>query len=152
MKVPNKEVLSSSKQIRALMPNLIHSLDAASLALLTDLYYKNTTCNGKSIFAVHDCFAVTANNIENVMGLLKLVYMKIYSNGTYLKDFDKEIRHQIMFHYGKDCFNQSNLTLYIPDISSDIIKFPDINKVLGIKLPTIDFDTSELNESSYLLS
>lgn len=41
LKFPNLKQLNKNKQFRALMPNLIHSLDAASLALLVN-YFNST--------------------------------------------------------------------------------------------------------------
>lgn len=55
----NKD-LDKRKQIRTLMPNLIHSLDAASLALL----YNKYSLTNKCMFAIHDCFAVPIPNVE----------------------------------------------------------------------------------------
>lgn len=44
------------------MPNLVHSLDASSLALLLNSYFNEGLDN---IFTVHDCFAVTANSVSS---------------------------------------------------------------------------------------
>lgn len=148
IKVANKEKFNSQKQIRAFMPNLVHSLDAASLAMLVDLYFNKQLDSTKNIYAIHDCFAVTANNVENIMELLKLVYIQIYSEGNYLKQLDLEIKHQIKIHYGDDCFNEEDLSLKIPDLPK--IKYPDINEVLGIKLPNLD--PKVLKGSSYLIN
>ncbi len=129
--IPNKNnIYNKKKQIQAFMPNLVHSLDAASLALLVDLYFNNSKqINVKNIFTVHDCFAVTANNVENVMDLLKLVYIKIYSESNYLRELDKGIIEFIKLSYKKDCvFNENKLEFYINDC---IIKYPPIEGVLG---------------------
>jgi DNA-directed RNA polymerase len=141
---------NKSKQIRAFMPNLIHSLDAASLALLVDLYFKNNSSEYKNMYAIHDCFAVTANNVENLMQFLKLVYVKIYSEGKYLKQLDNEIRHQIKVQYGEGCLDETKLRLKTEYFSS---KFPNIDEVLGITLPTTSkLSTDELNSSSYIIN
>ena len=84
------------------MPNLIHSLDAASLSLLVEIFC-NTQDKFINIFTVHDCFAVTANNIQNIMNILKQVYI-IYSDDDYLINLDKGIKEFIKFHYGEECF------------------------------------------------
>nr|ADO51613.1 rnapol [Moniliophthora roreri] len=93
---------NKAKQIRALMPNLIHSLDAASLALIVDAYFKENKIN--NFFAIHDCFAVTPNNIEELIKKIKLVYIKIYCDNNYLKDFDKAIIDNIKLHFGNESF------------------------------------------------
>jgi DNA-directed RNA polymerase len=150
MKVPNNEKTNSSKQIRAFMPNLIHSLDAAALALLVDLYFQDKNSQYKNIYAVHDCFAVTANNVENLMEFLKLVYIKIYSEGAYLLKLDKEIKHQINYVYGKGSLDEDTLIINTPNVCD--IKFPDIKEVLNVKLPDVNYDVKTLKHSSYLAS
>lgn len=57
-----------------------------------------------NFFAIHDCFAVTANNIVNLIKIIKLVYIKIYSEDSYLKRFDVGIINSIKLHYGNDVF------------------------------------------------
>ena len=63
------------KQSNALMPNLIHSLDASSIALLYERLSENNTYN---LFTIHDCFHVTTDKVELLINLLKAVYVKIY--------------------------------------------------------------------------
>ena len=150
VKIPNREKYNSKKQIRAFMPNLVHSLDAVSLALLVDMYFNNSRGDIKNIYAIHDCFAVTANNVENLMELLKLVYIKIYSEGKYLKQLDDEIRHQIIVYYGKDAFTSDNLTVKVEGLPK--MQYPDIKEVLGINLPGANLDPKVLKSSSYLIN
>jgi DNA-directed RNA polymerase len=130
LKLFNKEKYNIYKQIRAFMPNLIHSLDAASLALLIDLYFVS---NSKNIYTVHDCFAVTANNVEYLISLLQFVYTKLYKDDIYLEGLDKAIRQHIKQHYGEQCFNEETLEINIQDQPK--MKFPNINYVIGKQLP-----------------
>lgn len=150
--VPQKgKYYNKSKQIRAFMPNLVHSLDAASLALLVDLYfrsYNNNTnlpnVNVKNIFTVHDCFGVTANNIDNLMDLLKFVYVKIYSESNYLRKLDRGIKDFIKLNLSDKCFDEKTLEIKTQD--NDILIFPSIEGVLGT-------DSSAANlilDSSYI--
>lgn len=60
------------------MPNLVYYLNVASLVLLLDSYFNNCY-KVNNIYLVHKCFVITANNIESLIMLLKLVYCKIYS-------------------------------------------------------------------------
>ena len=144
--VPNKEgKLNKTKQVRAFMPNLIHSLDAASLALLVDFYFNNSKNIGvKNIFTVHDCFGVTANNVENIMDLLKLVYTRIYSDTNYLRKLDKGIIDYIKLSYKDSCFDDEKLELHMDD---KIIKYPSIEAVLGTSSKGSDL----IFDSSYII-
>jgi DNA-directed RNA polymerase len=55
LKVTDKNILDISKQKIALMPYLIHSLDASSLGLLLyDRFY--STYKDVNFYAIHDCF------------------------------------------------------------------------------------------------
>lgn len=148
LKVVNKSKFNDEKQIRAFMPNLVHSLDAASLALLLDFYFEGRRNGQKNIFTVHDCFGVTANNISNLMDILKLTYVKIYSEDTYLKKLDKGIRDSIKNVYGEDSFDEKTGTIHI-STSNTTINFPDVDVVLGKK---IEFDFNNIIKSKYILN
>lgn len=115
------------------MPNLVHSLDAASLALLLDSYFNNCY-KVNNIYTVHDCFAVTANNIDSLMLLLKLVYRKIYFQDSYLIKLDRGIKDHIKNHYGDQSLNEETLKICIPD--NKPMQFPNVKEVLGTKLST----------------
>ena len=143
LKVTNSKVYNKNKQIRAFMPNLVHSLDAASLALLLDSYFNDGLQN---IFTVHDCFAVTVNNVSNLLEFLKLTYIKIYSEETYLKKLDREILENIKSIYGNNIYDESTRIIKINNIE---LEFPNIDTVFGHE-PKIDFDS--LKKSSYILN
>lgn len=128
--------LDKKKQSRALMPNLIHSLDASSLSLILDLFYQNSNhienFNHKiNFFAIHDCFAVTANNIDNLFKFIKLVYIKIYSDDNYLKKFDKGIIESIKNQFGNDSFNHMDNTIKVNNTTLD---YPNVNEVIVGKI------------------
>ena len=79
LKTINYNKLDKKKQTVALMPNLIHSLDAASLAILIDKFFNNPNSSKiKNIYAIHDCFSSTANNMKFIICTLKLIYISIY--------------------------------------------------------------------------
>lgn len=74
--------IDKRKQIAALMPNLIHSLDAASLVMLLDGYFNDKKFSVKNIFSILDCFGVTANNMSYVINSLKAKNIKILVGKT----------------------------------------------------------------------
>ena len=101
--VTDKLKTLKSKQILALMPNLVHSLDSTSLSLLYNAFYKEVSKdNVVNFYSVHDCFGVTANSVGLLINLLKTVYISIYSGKTYLEQFDKDILDNIKAAYGED--------------------------------------------------
>lgn len=121
--------VNKNKQVRALMPNLIHSLDAASLALILDRFYlENQDKNNKiNFFAIHDCFAVTSKNITSLIKTIKLVYIKIYSEDSYLKKFDEGIINSIKYQFGHNAFNDET---NIISVHGYTLHYPDVNQVI----------------------
>ena len=130
------------KQIRALMPNLIHSLDAATLFSVIDDFYNDNQDNSKRInfFSIHDCFAVTSNNISNLIKIINLVYIKIYSEDTYLKRFDEGIINSIKLHFGNESFDEVTKTI---KWNGETIPYPDVDKVILGKISAYQISNSK---------
>ena len=143
LKISIKDKLDKNKQIRALMPNLIHSLDGASLFLIIDKFYQDHKNNSNRInfFSIHDCFAVTCNNIPNLIKIINLVYIKIYSDDSYLKRFDDGIINSIKLHFGGEVFNEKTKTIKINGVT---INYPDVNNVILGKI-----NASQINSAKY---
>jgi DNA-directed RNA polymerase len=91
LKTKDLNKMDPKKNLRAFMPNLIHSLDAASLCLLIDKYFKTFDNTTKNIFAIHDCFSTTCKNMKFIIESLKLIYISIYSDKVYLKELDENM-------------------------------------------------------------
>lgn len=100
IKYTKKNSLDKNKQVVALMPNLIHSLDAASLMILCEKFMSNYK-NNASIFTVHDGFATTSDKVSNLLIILRSVYTQIYSGEPYLRSFDENIFDSIKKSYEK---------------------------------------------------
>lgn len=84
-----------NKQIRSLMPNLIHSLGARSPCSLYESFSKLYGNNNPPFYGVHDCFATTADKVENLKLLLASVYISLYLEDDYLLKFDNDIIDQL---------------------------------------------------------
>jgi hypothetical protein len=137
--VTDKLKTLKSKQILALMPNLVHSLDSNSLCLLYDAFYKEVAKEDVvNFYSVHDCFGVTANNVDLLINLLKSVYISVYSDKTYLEQFDKYTLENIKAVYGEDKCEYfdtpkgrymviNNTKHLLPDIAPLIKNTPIIN-------------------------
>jgi len=95
LKTNIKDKYSKTKQIRALMPNLIHSLDATSLSLLCNNFYRNF--KGAQFYSVHDCFGTTCDKVPILKTMLASVYTELYSNEPYLKRFDECVLNGIKY-------------------------------------------------------
>jgi DNA-directed RNA polymerase len=131
------KVINTNKQNRALMPNLVHSLDASSLCLLVDGFYNIpnkdiSQSENLNFFSIHDCFATTCNKFNHLINILKAVYIQTYCEETYLKKYDEGIINNIILAYGKEAFDLETriITINVNDKKTKIIKFPDVNKVI----------------------
>lgn len=95
IKVTIKGEYDKNKQVRALMPNLIHSLDGTSLSLLyqqfTDSFYNQSS----QFYSVHDCFGTTCDKVSLLKTILASVYADLYSSDPYLYKFDESILNSI---------------------------------------------------------
>lgn len=98
LKVTIKDKFDANKQIRALMPNLIHSLDGSSLSLLYEQFINSFYFRKKDaiqIFPVHDCFGTTCDKVFILKTILASVYTDLYSSDPYIYKFDKFILDSI---------------------------------------------------------
>lgn len=83
------------KQDLGIVPNFVHSLDAANVRyLIKQLLSYDKQIN---IFTIHDCFASHANKIGFIKLEVKLAFLNIYSN----KDFLNKSYHNFMIEYIK---------------------------------------------------
>lgn len=119
----HKDKYDTKKQIRALMPNLIHSLDGTSLCLLYQKFFNLHQQANPQFFSIHDCFGTTVDKVDSLKVLLASVYTELYSDNHYLDRFDKSILNLIEENVESSDFNRSNRnvkiknkTFYIHDI------------------------------------
>lgn len=131
------------------MPNLVHSLDAASLCLVINNYFKQIGANNKNFYSVHDCFAVPCNKVDIISELLKSAYVIIYSKRKYLVDFDTNFVNYIKHIYGEDSVeineDKDEMTI-LTDSDSLTFKYIPIKRIISSSISNID-----VNKSSYLI-
>ena len=100
------------------MPNLVHSLDASNIHLMVE------SLNKQPIYTIHDCFATTANNMEEIERLVKEAFIEIYfSDVNYLEKMHKNILDQVKSYNeikvdveGKEYIDVKNEKMFLPQI------------------------------------
>lgn len=80
IKYVDKNKYDKNAQVRALMPNLIHSLDGTYLSLLYEQFENsfNKTNDKTQFFSVHDCFGTTCDKVFILKTILASVYTDLY--------------------------------------------------------------------------
>jgi DNA-directed RNA polymerase len=146
LSITDKIKIDKRKQRIALMPNLVHSLDASSLCLLYNSFVKFSDDSNVNFYSVHDCYGVTAKNIDSLITHLRNIYIQIYSDKGYIYNFDEDARNQIIAHYGNDCiYNTEDRTI---TIGRKIIKWP---KSPNISNKTVEQSYKDLRKSIWLV-
>lgn len=107
-------------QVNAIIPNIIHSLDASHLMNVI------ISANDKKInyvLPVHDCFGTHPNHVDKLFDLLKLEFVKLYANEEFLSKFHNNIKQSIINNQGyfviknkveKVTMSGLNRTFYFP--------------------------------------
>lgn len=99
----NKET-NTLKQKQAIVPNVIHSLDAAHLANIINK-------NNINIIGIHDCFGTIPNDLGILERSIKEEFIEIYSKEDFLKTFHARILQTLRDH---------NILVYEKTINSNI--------------------------------
>ena len=118
------------KQRNSTMPNLIHSLDATSIALI---YEQLKAFDIHKIYTIHDCFVTTANNVDKLVGFVKGAYTSMYSDTAYLENFDKHVKSCIEQRLGRDCFSKDYKYITYLDSNTNRVttkRYPQISNVI----------------------
>lgn len=149
--ITDKIAIDKNKQISALMPNLVHSLDSAALILLYNSFYNSIDQNKNvNFYSVHDCYGVTAKYVESLINKLRTVYLSMYSSKSYIEKFDEDMIMSIVQSYGEDnCkLDLDNRILHIKDNSD--IKLPEIASFLQKTNRNLTYE--RLSKSIYFIN
>jgi DNA-directed RNA polymerase len=85
-------ILDKAKQTQAIIPNIIHSLDANHLINLIN------SCNEQNfgpIITIHDCFGTLPNKMADLEFNVKREFILLYSNTKFLETFHNRIIQNI---------------------------------------------------------
>jgi len=131
------------KQPQAIIPNIIHSLDASHLInLINSADFKKFS----PIITVHDCFGTHPNKLNTLSYNVKKEFVLIYSTESFLKTYhDRNI--QIM----KD--NQYIVT-YDQNKNRDVVIVNTIKKPISIpNLPKLgELDIQKIIDAKYMIN
>lgn len=129
--------INKMKQKSAIIPNIIHSLDAAHLSLVINKAFERKL---NPIITVHDCFGTLPNNMEKLSDIVKMEFFKIYITDKFMEKFHNknleilsDLGYEIITNNddGKLYILKNNIRMYIPT-RPELGDF-DLNKVLNSK-------------------
>jgi DNA-directed RNA polymerase len=136
LSITDKIKIDKSKQLTAFMPNLVHSLDAASLTLLYNSLTKTINYKNKdshiNFYSVHDCYGVTAKYVDILIEMLRSVYIELYSGKGYIEKFDEDVINTIIISYGENkCkYSPEKRIIYIEGDKNIVL--PDLSRFLDV--------------------
>ena len=73
------------REVQAIIPNIIHSLDATHLTMVINKW-------NKYILPIHDCFGTHPNDMTYLAELVRETFVSLYSDKSFLKRIDDKFR------------------------------------------------------------
>lgn len=139
--------IDAIKSKTALMPNVIHSLDATSLVLLINRLYKIP--NFSNFSSIHDCYATDLNHISLLKSHLTSAYINIYThNNGFLTKFHEKWLQLIMITIE----STTDISYIVKADRITHIKIPNSSNKSGytiLKIPHLDFIKFDNNFITY---
>ena len=88
----NSNKINEGKQIQAIIPNIIHSMDASHLI---NVIKSASDKKFYPLITIHDCFGTLPNKMGELEYNIKKEFILLYSNNTFLKNFHKRFIQNI---------------------------------------------------------
>ena len=130
-----EDEINKRKQIQAIIPNIIHSLDASHLIKIIisvirrheDPLYNMISL--KYIIPVHDCFGTHPNQLGILEEIVKREYIWIYSNEKFLVKFHNKIIKNIKDN-NLEIINKDNkiFVVFYNNYKKELLLIPEIPK------------------------
>jgi DNA-directed RNA polymerase len=84
--------INKNKQSQAIIPNIIHSLDASHLI---NVINKGNTLNIKPVISIHDCFGTHPNHMLSLSSVVRNEFVKLYSDQNFLTKYHSRVIESI---------------------------------------------------------
>lgn len=128
------------KQINAIIPNIVHSLDAAHLM--------NVIISAESkgiapVITVHDCFGTHPNKMDALQYEVKKEFILLYSEHNFLETFHNRIIQSIEDN-NFEIVKIAGLPKFVLHMD-DIIEIPQLPKIGHL-------DLEDVKHSTYMIS
>jgi DNA-directed RNA polymerase len=117
------------KQNLGVIPNIVHSMDAANISLLIQSILDINS--NMPIITIHDCFGSTANNVQLLSHHVKYAFLSIYSDKNFVEKY-----HSFIINYLKNLgvdFNEDSTAVYLDNLTLNIPQHPIFDKNVDLK-------------------
>lgn len=131
--------IDKSKQAQAIIPNIIHSLDADHLI---SIIQKSADENFSPLITVHDCFGTLPNLMQDLEYKVKKEFVLLYSQNKFLKDFHQSFI-QLLNDFQFDIKKEKNEEYVL--LGTSWLKIPSIPKQGNL-------DLDNIMKSKYMIS
>ena len=116
--------LDRLKQTNAIIPNIIHSLDATHLI---NLINNSVDIGFAPIITVHDCFGTHPNKMDELAFMVKKEFVLLYSQDNFLETYHNRLIQSIKDNNFEVVFSIEDKCNYI--FNNDyLIKIPNVPK------------------------
>ena len=138
--------IDSRKQSQAIIPNIVHSLDASHLINIFKYAINNKFY---PVITIHDCFGTHPNKILELKSIVKQEFIKLYSTDEFLNKFHYKIIETI-----KD----NNYIIYKNDYDNNyyVLYTNKRNKKDEIMIPNLpvrgNLDINTINNSQHMIT
>lgn len=130
--------MSKVKQKNAIIPNVIHSLDASHAYSIILESSKNM---GKNVISIHDCFGSHPNDMAEIHHIVRKTFILQYTENDFLKEFRERIINLIKLD-DHEIIEEDNKTTLIYNNKKYIIpNTPELGK----------FELQKIRESRYII-
>jgi len=113
------------KQSNAIIPNIIHSLDATHLI---NLINNSVDIGFAPIISVHDCFGTHPNKMDELAFMVKKEFVLLYSQDNFLETYHNRLIQSIKDNNFEVVFSIEDKCNYIFN-NDDLIKIPNVPKL-----------------------
>lgn len=90
--------VDTAKQAQAIIPNMIHSLDATHLINIINNASESKTLSAVPVISVHDCFGTFPNKMADLELLVKKEFIHLYLKTNFLEKFHDRVLLSIKDH------------------------------------------------------
>lgn len=143
------EDINKIKQVQAIIPNIIHSLDANHLI---ELINNSNIQRFGPIITIHDCFGTLPNRMKRLEFMVKKEFIELYSQDNYLQTFHCRILQSIKDNRFE--IVEMNNNSYV-DLCSHL-DFPSCGPYSQILIPKVpklgSLDLKEIINSKYMIT